>query len=141
MSSHLSSMIVVGPLKLKLNKAMVAKVIKVAQQVQESFRKALEGEPDRNDSDQAHAHDEYLSRDELEDLIAIKPESALKDLVAVWNYAEEPDVNARDARIKGTKFRIVVAGDTSYGDEPQGDGYRVLLAAERLGMFPLLGLS
>lgn len=136
MSSHLSTMIVVGPVQLKPSKKLGIRVLKAAKKVQQKIKDALEA------GDEIAFGGEYLSRDEMEDVLAIKPETALMDLVELWgNYSDCLDVNAREAKVAGKRFRIFVAGDTSYGDEPEGDGFRVLLAAERLGMFPLLGLG
>lgn len=136
MSSHLSSMIVVGPVKLNPNAKLIAKVLRAAKEVQQNVRKAIKDGSDYN------LGDGYLDRDALEDVAAIDPGPALHELVRLWNNTDtHSDVNIREAKVKSTRIRIVVAGDTSYGDEPEGDGYRILQAAERLGMLPLLGLS
>lgn len=140
MSSELSTMIVVGPMKLSLSKRAAAKALKRAKEVQQEIRAALKEGSDIAFGDGGY----YTDREGMEDVLALKPKVILNELRQLWNGGNTltfSDVNARTAKV-GTKFvRIVVAGDTSYGDEPEGDGFRVLLAAERLGMFPLLGLS
>ena len=63
-------------------------------------------------------------------------EEFITEFVAFWN-----DPNTRDAvwRMVGDQ-KVVFAGDRSWGDEPDGYGYRMLRDADTLGLTNDLGL-
>lgn len=58
------------------------------------------------------------------------------DFIAVWN-GDGRDISIRD---DGTR-RSFFAGDMSWGDTPDGDGYTTANTAAQTGILPLLGIS
>lgn len=64
----------------------------------------------------------------------------VREFAANWNKSDFRDMSFRDdPREKGRK--VVVAGELSWGDEPDGRGYQMLKKAFGLGIAQRLGVS
>lgn len=80
--------------------------------------------------------DEYENT--IDRIADLNPEEIVESLFLVW------DGNARDATSRldpdDKNKMIIFAGDRSWGDEPDGFGYRTLMDAEALGLADLFGI-
>ena len=78
----------------------------------------------------------------LERLAGLKPAEVLNCFLDVWNNTPFRDTTSRLFRPgnRGKWYKIVVAGDMSWGDDPDGAGYQTINEARLLGLFPLLGV-
>lgn len=71
-------------------------------------------------------------------VIGVDATQAVDELIALWNGVGY----YRDICTRGYRTRqILVAGDMSWGDEPDGDGYRICKQSERLGLFRFYGIE
>ena len=61
--------------------------------------------------------------------------------IAFWNSPSEKDTCWRIAKVGDQTLKIVVAGDSTWGDTPDGEGYRLLVDAARLRILDELGLK
>lgn len=96
--------------------------------------------------------DDYA--EELQDLAAefdaehpmLAPVKAVKTAIDVWNSGAR-DSQSRllsfDHLLTKLKhgFKILVAGDMSWGDEPDGYGYQTMRKADKLGVLPFLKIG
>lgn len=80
------------------------------------------------------AHDNV---DEYSYLLGKDPEKAVSELFELWNDRTYSDTNTRDF---GTR-QILVAGGTSWGDEPDTTGYMVCKRSLRLGLCKIYGIK
>lgn len=86
--------------------------------------------------------------DDLDDwrcVLGVDPEKAVEELHALWDGGDLPlDVNRREYRLRlpGRRlvFQILVAGDMTGGDPPDGEGYRICQQSSLLGLFDLYGI-
>jgi hypothetical protein len=76
---------------------------------------------------------------DLENIAELDPESALSDLVSVWEEGAERDLTTR-IDPDDDEQRIVFAGEMSWGDEPEGFAYRTFRDADKLGMLDVFGI-
>lgn len=82
-------------------------------------------------------HQEFLKLDESTEEIAVPNEykegfessaefaEFVKEFVKFWNFPGARDTNARTFGKGKSKRQIVVSGDMSWGDEPDGYGYQL----------------
>ena len=70
-------------------------------------------------------------------VVGVDAETAVNDLFTLWNDGGYRDVNTRGYRTR----QILVAGDMSWGDEPDGAGYQICKRCERLGLFRIYGIE
>jgi len=73
--------------------------------------------------------------EELEDLF----ENILELIPQAKSFIHNPTIESRDTcwrsyRILGRNFLMIFAGDTSWGDEPQGEGYETLKMIDMVGI-------
>lgn len=146
MGADLITYIVAGPRKLKLSATKRKSILKEAETRMEAAR-IWQAETNGGvtepigPSTKLPKSIENLSEEELESLVGLDAEVTLNTLVALWNETVTPrDVNARTFKMGGVWTKVVVAGDMSWGDEPDGEGYQTISQAQRLGMLALLGL-
>jgi len=155
-----------GPKKLSEKKipkaeAQAAAAINAAQKIvelfdhqateetsDEAFRKAL-GEIDQKPLKHLLGEQKtkrfmtiLVSEDDLYDLRKItrlNPKKAVEDLVQVWNHG------SRDSTwrpVPGHRNLVGhVAGELSWGDEPDGYGYQTLQNANLLGLLPIFNIQ
>lgn len=141
MGADLITITLVGPVKLKPGKRLTQRILAYAERVVDAagtIASAIE-----HDENWDLVGNKYVGQFDAEDLSAIyvlNPKQVLKDLLNVWEGGPR-DVSTREVTLKGTKYRIVVAGDMSWGDLPDGDGFLTLRDADRLGMLDRLGLK
>lgn len=70
-------------------------------------------------------------------VVGADAENTVKDLFELWNVGGFRDVNTRRWRT----HQILVAGDMSWGDEPDGAGYQICKRCGRLGLFSFYGIE
>jgi hypothetical protein len=76
--------------------------------------------------------------EEFEYLLNIEPQVAVMELQNLWaGLTDARDVNMRDYGDK----QILVAGSMSWGDEPDGEGYRICKQSHALGLFKVYGIE
>jgi hypothetical protein len=69
-------------------------------------------------------------------------EKFVDSFVGFWNGEEyASDTALRDITLGDRDYRIVFAGEMSWGDEPDGTGYRWMRRAIRTGLTNILGLQ
>ena len=78
-----------------------------------------------------------LDVDDYETLAGVEVSSAMNDLFTMWNERSFRDVNTRWYNDK----QILVAGDSSWGDEPEGGGYQTCKLSDLLGLFEVYGIE
>ena len=143
MGADLLTRIVTGPTKLKANARLRAKMLKQAKLIVSACNQAGK-DPDfdwRNDPIIGHLA-ATMEVENLDAIACLDPKATLAALFEIWNGAGEArDVSSRVSTIGGQEFAIVVAGDMSWGDEPDGFGYLTLRDAEHLGFFGPLGIK
>jgi hypothetical protein len=62
------------------------------------------------------------------------------EFINFWNAPCERDASDREVKYKSrTPFKVVFAGELSWGDEPSGEGYRILKEACRSGIARMAG--
>jgi hypothetical protein len=76
---------------------------------------------------------------DLENIAEIDPESALSDLIRVWEVHNVRDLATRTDPDDADQ-RIVFAGESTWGEEPEGFAYRTLRDADKLGMLDVFGI-
>lgn len=76
--------------------------------------------------------------DALDSLAEMRAEEVVRDVYEAWSENFR-DVNGRYDPDDGDQ-KIVVAGELSWGDTPQGAGYRAFDAAAKLGLFEHFGI-
>lgn len=141
MGADLITYIVKGP--AKLSEKSRAEAVKLAENIISACKEAVE----KQDSG-AGLSDKEIKQlqqltgldldDNLESMAALNPECVVGDLYEAWaeNFR---DVNGRyDPDDENQK--ILVAGELSWGDEPEGAGYQALKNAERCGLFEFFGI-
>jgi hypothetical protein len=137
MGADLIAYTVVGPPKLKPNKALRKKALTRAGHI---VAAALQAEKDPDfDWDQ----DKFLKNfDEqmLPEIASLDPEQTLNDLLSVWE-GNARDSTSRVIAFGKKKVRVLTAGEMSWGDEPDGFGYQTLRDSDRLGFFDVLGIE
>jgi hypothetical protein len=137
MGADLIAYTLVGPPRLRPNKALVKKVLAHAGHVVAAAKQA-EADPDF-DWDQ----DKFLKgfdQEVLHEIMDLDPEGTLKDFLSVWE-GNARDSTSRDVKLGGKTYRVLTAGDMSWGDEPSGFGYETIRDASRLGILDLLGIE
>jgi hypothetical protein len=137
MGADLLTIIVTGPTKLKRSKALEARLLKRANATIEAAKRA------RKDPKFLWLNNEFLQdfdESEINDIADTDANQTLADLYNVWDGAAR-DAACRVIKQEGKPLRIVVAGDMSWGDEPDGYGYTTLRDAARLGFFAPLGID
>lgn len=138
MGANLVSYMVIGPVKLRAPKALCRKMLKRAEMIVSTANQALK------DPGFDWMEDKLIGCFEYEDLntvACLDPELVLTELMSMWkNNAGFADTNARVANVGKKKLQLLVAGDSSYGDEPDGEGYITLRDADRLGFLKALGI-
>lgn len=79
--------------------------------------------------------------DENEWIAGLDPERVLNDFLDIWHHKEHPrDFSSRP--LPGNeKYQVVVAGEMSSGDEPDGWGFQTLKAAGGLGYMKYFGVD
>ena len=147
MGADLCVFILVGPSKIDeklLNREMaLAQVRPILESVKKwaVYIRALEAvdntdnlppvEPEGVDEAIKEDFDHYSA------LLDIDPEEAVTDFFFLWNQCYYRDASCR---MFGDR-QILVAGDSSWGDAPEGDGYRICKQSELLGLFSLFDIE
>jgi len=79
--------------------------------------------------------------DENEWIAGLNPEQVLKDFLDIWHHRER----CRDCSYRplpgNEKYQVLVAGEMSWGDEPDGWGFQTLKAAGGLGYLKYFGVD
>jgi hypothetical protein len=153
MGADLITFICVGPKKLTLSETRRRNVVQHAmnrrKRVLETAcrdlakTRKLSPEEMRQADDFEDALEDFLRNecDGEEILVNVTPKdvrTTLVQLVDLWNGDERP----RDLAYRLWKNRrIVVAGDMSWGDEPEGYGFQLLKRAQTMGLLDALGIE
>lgn len=129
-----------GPRKLKTDETTLAEARKKAQATIAAARQAFDT---GNWEDAGLSHlDSGADECELRDILDTNVDSAIENLIAIWNKAHARDVSWRFVPEQGDNDLIgLVAGGMSWGDEPEGLGYQTLKVAHLLGLFPVFGIQ
>lgn len=146
MGANLITYICVGPDQLSLSTARRLETLQAAearlQELRQQWIKAIELPPGREPATEDFAvalEDAGEPPEAAPYLSGERPVAeALDQLLAVWN---DPPRDANKRRHPDdSHLCIYVAGDTSWGDVPDGLAYRTLGVANALGLFDLLGI-
>lgn len=136
MGADLITFIAVGPELIQLTPAKRKKVlakmkarIKECEKWKEKGGKLPKGMMDEIDV-------ENVADMEMKDVAKV-----LDEVIGLWNGSiSTRDSNSRLFKHGGKWGKVMVAGDMSWGDSPDGEGYRILREAEMLGINDLIGL-
>ncbi len=153
MGADLITFVCVGPKNLTLSAARRRNVVQHAmnrrKRVLETAcrdlakTRKLSPEQLRQTADFEDALEDFLRNecDGEEILVNVTPKDVrepLERLINLWNGDERPhDLVYRLWKNR----RIVVAGDMSWGDEPEGYGYQLLKQAQTMGLLDALGIE
>jgi hypothetical protein len=153
MGADLITFICVGPKKLTLSETrrqnLVRQVMsrrkkvlaKAGRDLAEALQLSLEKLQQLNDYESSL--EDFLRNecDGEEILVNVTPKDVretLVQLVDLWNGDERP----HDLAYRLWKNRrIVVAGEMSWGDEPEGYGFQLLKRAQAMGLLDALGIE
>lgn len=135
MGADLITTIVVGPEKVQLTPAKRKKVLEAAKQRVKACAKWSGGPLPEGMMDE-------MDVESLADLKAKDISKVLNDVLSLWNgKVSFRDTNSRTFKQGGKVGKVLVAGDMSWGDSPDGEGYRILREAELLGILDPIGLK
>lgn len=81
-----------------------------------------------------------VETEEIEDIARLDPMEVYDAFFNLWENGAR-DASARPVTLKGTKYQILVAGEMSWGDSPEGDGYLTIQNADKLGIIDALGIK
>lgn len=125
MGADLITFILVGPEKINFTSRLQAKALKVA-------KRAISDLPEDENEDPFGFR--TMSEADLTETI--------QEFVNFWNSPDSRDVNARGGfRVGGKTLKILVAGDSTWGDAPDGIGYQTCLKGDILNLFSVLGIK
>ena len=77
--------------------------------------------------------------DDLEAMEGLVPSKVLDEFLNLWNGGEYRDASDRLVELGGKTYKIVFAGDMSWGDEPEGGAYEAIKHAYFFGFPYALG--
>jgi hypothetical protein len=101
----------------------------------------FERNPDESEEDFAACCDEEVERALGE--LGLNEQTLpafVTEFVEFWNGRGSRDSAGRDVQCGGATCRVIFAGEPSWGDEPDGHGYRLLKRATLSGLSDLVGL-
>jgi len=139
MGADLITFILVGPESLKLTRGRRQNILNRCEEVRDAATAVTNGDGSKKQKLLVEGLDEYAR----ETLALCEPSKVLDYFLEVWNNAGPRDVNSRLFRPAPGKrmLKLLVAGDMSWGDEPEGAGYQAIKEAYLLGLFPRLGIQ
>lgn len=148
MGADLVAFIVKGPKKLPAGQrdAAVAAAKKAVAWVKKGKRLYYKREDKPSAAERElywhEAPNKYL-RDQkdiilFEDLADVEPEKFVDEFLRLWPHIAR-DASYRTDPDDDTQI-LLVAGDTSWGNEPEGLGYQTLKTAQNLGLFEIFGI-
>ena len=143
MGADLIVYILKGPRELDVRKK--GRAIATAQTYLDAIS-AFAGNPDDDKAERKARKLFGCQQADLEDIVGIclnvSAKETVETLLNVWNTPST--LLARDTCSRGdpgsSKDVIKVAGDSSWGDEPDGLGYQTFKMAEMLGLFEVFGI-
>jgi hypothetical protein len=156
MGADLITFILIGPKKLE---PLPSHRESVVRRVMDKRKAALEGacrglaearglspEQLRQTADFEDALEDFLRNEGggEECLVHLTPEEVRKTLdalVALWNDGSARDLDWRLWKDGRKTRRLVVAGDMSYGDEPDGYAFQLFKKAQGMGLMAALGIE
>ena len=144
MGADLISYILVGPEKLKASAKATKAMLARGETLVALAKRVVDESLDYDDL--TEKEQDLVGTLEYEDLVNyvfdLDPSTVLAEFLSLWKNADARDCSARlfdvPSKTKGGRrqcFQILVAGDMSWGDEPEGAGYQTIKAALILG-FP-----
>jgi hypothetical protein len=139
MGADLITFMLVGPERIELTKGKRQNILNFCQERVFAAQMVSEGKATSKQEKMLNGLDEC----DIDNLSSEKPEEALESFLSLWNDVDGGfrDTNSRYFRLgKGKRHQLLVAGDMSWGDEPDGAGYQIVKRANLLGLFPLLGI-
>ncbi len=145
MGADLIGYMVKGP--LKLNPFLKEDAIKAAQNIIDlAIHSNYWAEDITEESEQPEEMPDWMweelqNNGEITSLACCNPTAAVEDFMEFWNDPEGRDVRDSVFDHYGVKFKVIFAGEMSWGDEPSGYGYQALKQAERLGLFKVFGIQ
>lgn len=135
-----------GPAVLDVDKRQQA--IEQVKKVQDALRHLQEVQDGDEDIDPVVQRDEDLTRlsdygfefypEELSALVEADAENVVQDLYDTWHGRFRDSASRSDP--DDANLKIVVAGDSTWGDSPDGAAYASLIAAEKFGLFPIYNI-
>lgn len=146
MSSCLLTFICVGPVKLSKDKRLRKKAV---AQVRKYVAYVEAVDVARNDNKEPPAPPRGFNKyngddsDDYRFMLGLDPEKVVDELFQLWSGKDLPsDVNTRTYRpwSSAVTHKILVAGDSSWGDAPDGEGYRICQQSSCFGLFDLYGI-
>lgn len=155
MSGSLITHICVGPVRLSRDKKLRKKAVRQAKEIIDYVTRWDEADFGDTeivvDARPLPPLPRLLKRygnDDLDDwrcVLGVEPEKAVEELHTLWSGKDLPgDVNVREYRSYAhqphVKLQILVAGDATWGDSPDGEGYRICRQSSLLGLFDLYGI-
>lgn len=82
----------------------------------------------------------YPCEEEIQDLID-SVHNDLKELEKIEDPLNAADLVYISQKVNGKQVLVCFAGDTSYGDEPDGEGYQTMQLLVHLGIWEILNKS
>ena len=131
MGSNLITIVVVGPKKLDCSDEFREHVVAKAKRRIKACQAWSGGRLPAGLNDEEEV--ELTSKLDAEDVV--------NRTIAFWNDPSEADTNFRMAKYRDTAMKVVVAGNSTWGDSPDGEGFRLLSNAARLRILDELGLK
>lgn len=68
----------------------------------------------------------------IEEILGLIPDA--RKFIDTLNFGGERDLSSRIYTILGRKFHSIFAGEMSWGDEPEGEGYELFKNLDRVGL-------
>jgi hypothetical protein len=145
--ADLISFILVGPAKLECNAEKEKQILDRANAILGCVKQwqahveevEIDGAvPDMPDTEIMFAGDTSEVNDYIF-LLEKNPAEIHKDFLDLWNDGFARDASSRF--IDNDSRRILVAGELSWGDEPDGHGYQTIKAALYLGILDAYGIE
>ena len=153
MGADLIVNIAFGPDKVTLTDEKRDEILKLAKEFVAAAKHAVcapeDGECDRgsgyiyeeNITEDDKKYIESVDVDDLEIASQLDPEKVLNEFLTLWNESGNRDSASRTVMVGDQRFQIITAGDTTWGDEPEGLDYLTIKNARVLGIPCRLGIQ
>lgn len=153
MGADLITCILIGPEKINLTPKKQKEIIRSTTVFVEAAKRAVtDPESGVIDPGSGCYYEENLSQEDkrllngeqvehLEQAASLDPQKVLSEFLHLWKGEGFRDCDSRSVRIGRKHYQVVVAGDRSWGDEPDGDGYQTLKNACLLHIPSKLGIK
>jgi hypothetical protein len=138
MGADLISWILIGPEKVKLSPGKRKNLLNSCKEIVFAAKMSASGRTlSKKQEKLLEPLDDEYNVEYAADLEPVKVLDAFLDL---WTRAGYRDTSTRAVTLHGEDYQILVAGDTTWGDEPEGGGYQTIKNAGMLGIPYKLGI-